>query len=166
MQQTAVIGTCAALFLCCVIYIRKNWWKMPTKNATSGKLSMLCDIYLKTAQVKPKKKNSWNCKSEKRVDFWTTNISCDWKEITAWRRFNLQILLWIKKIYLIFSVYFYFCTSSKISTGRDYNLSRQLSLFVVIFSSALKLPNHNFWFFFSIPIIVKLVIFFSPNLLM
>ena len=112
------------------------------------------------------KKNSWNCKSEKRVDFWTTNISCDWKEITAWRRFNLQILLWIKKIYLIFSVYFYFCTSSKISTGRDYNLSRQLSLFVVIFSSALKLPNHNFWFFFSIPIIVKLVIFFSPNLLM
>jgi len=25
MQQTAVIGTCAALFLCCVIYIRKNW---------------------------------------------------------------------------------------------------------------------------------------------
>jgi len=25
VQQTAVIGTCAALFLCCVIYIRKNW---------------------------------------------------------------------------------------------------------------------------------------------
>ena len=50
MQQTAVIGTCAALFLCCVIYIRKNWWKMPTKNATSGKLSMLCDIYRVSVQ--------------------------------------------------------------------------------------------------------------------
>jgi len=25
MQQTAVIGTCAAVFVCCMIYIRKNW---------------------------------------------------------------------------------------------------------------------------------------------
>lgn len=26
MQQTAVIGTCVAVFVCCMIYIRKNWW--------------------------------------------------------------------------------------------------------------------------------------------
>ena len=26
MQQTAMIGACAAVFVCCVIYIRKNWW--------------------------------------------------------------------------------------------------------------------------------------------
>ena len=25
MQQTAMIGACAAVFVCCVIYIRKNW---------------------------------------------------------------------------------------------------------------------------------------------
>ena len=25
MQQTAVIGTCVAVFACCMIYIRKNW---------------------------------------------------------------------------------------------------------------------------------------------
>jgi len=25
MQQTAVIGTCVAVFVCCMIYIRKNW---------------------------------------------------------------------------------------------------------------------------------------------
>merc|ERR1719219_3046045 len=25
MQQTAVIGTCIAVFVCCMIYIRKNW---------------------------------------------------------------------------------------------------------------------------------------------
>ena len=41
---------------------------MPQKNATSGKLSMLCDIYLKTAQVKPKKKTRETVRV-KRVDF-------------------------------------------------------------------------------------------------
>ena len=43
---------------------------MPQKNATSGKLSMLCDIYLKTAQVKSsQKKKTRETVRVKRVDF-------------------------------------------------------------------------------------------------
>ena len=46
---------CCPFSLLCDLYPQKLV-KNATKNATSGKFSMLCDIYLKTAQVKPKKK--------------------------------------------------------------------------------------------------------------
>lgn len=46
MQQTAMIGACAAVFVCCVIYIRKNWW-----NWFHEKKKQIIDLLKKNKKI-------------------------------------------------------------------------------------------------------------------